>query len=84
MTLSKVYPTLSFSSTPSLDRLLSATFFFTTKWSERLQSNRARDLLRYVVCRLYDQERGNLMNPRRALIPFSSLGNRTVAKGGRR
>jgi hypothetical protein len=62
MTLQKSYPTPSLSSTPSLDRLLSATFFFTTKWSERIQSNKARDLLRYLVCRLYDQGRGNLMN----------------------
>jgi DNA-binding Lrp family transcriptional regulator len=46
----------------ALDSILSATFHFTTKWSSRLQSNKARDLLRYVVCRLYDEGRGQLMN----------------------
>jgi hypothetical protein len=45
--------------TLSLDTILSATFYFTTKWSSHLQSNKARDLLRYLVCRLYDQGRGN-------------------------
>lgn len=46
----------------ALDSILSATFHFTTKWSRDLQSNKARDLLRYVVCRLYDRGRGQLMN----------------------
>jgi Mn-dependent DtxR family transcriptional regulator len=46
----------------ALDTVLSATFHFTTKWSNNLQSNKARDLLRYVVCRLYDEGRGQLMN----------------------
>src|SRR5215210_4835127 len=48
--------------TLSLDNILSATFYFTTKWSSHLQSNKARDLLRYLVCRLYDQGHGNLIN----------------------
>ena len=74
MTLCSTYPTPSLSSTPSLDRILSATFFFTTKWSARLQSNKARDLLRYLVCRLYDQGRGNLMNAQ------LELAQTTIAK----
>jgi DNA-binding Lrp family transcriptional regulator len=51
----------------ALDSILSATFHFTTKWSSQLQSNKARDLLRYVVCRLYDEGRGQLMNTQLAL-----------------
>jgi hypothetical protein len=50
------------SKTLALDSILSATFHFTIKWSSHLQSNKARDLLRYLVCRLYDEGRGNLMN----------------------
>jgi len=46
----------------ALDSILSATFHFTTKWSSELQSNKSRDLLRYIVCRLYDEGRGQLMN----------------------
>jgi hypothetical protein len=48
--------------TLALDSILSATFHFTAKWSFHLQSNKARDLLRYLVCRLYNQGRGNLIN----------------------
>lgn len=48
--------------TLALDTVLSATFHFTTKWSCGLQSNKARDLLRFLVCRLYDEGRGQLMN----------------------
>jgi hypothetical protein len=51
----------------ALDTVLSATFHFTTKWSSQLQSNKARDLLRYVVCRLYDEGRGQLMNTQLSL-----------------
>src|SRR5215208_2508370 len=53
--------------TLALDSILSATFHFTTKWSSQLQSNKARDLLRYVVCRLYDEGRGQLMNTQLSL-----------------
>jgi DNA-binding Lrp family transcriptional regulator len=53
--------------TLALDSILSATFHFTTKWSSQLQSNKARDVLRYVVCRLYDEGRGQLMNTQLAL-----------------
>src|SRR5215204_2372105 len=51
----------------TLDIILSATFYFTTKWSSQLQSNKARDLLRYILCRLYDEGRGQLMNARLSL-----------------
>jgi hypothetical protein len=51
----------------ALDTVLSATFHFTTKWSSQLQSNKARDLLRYIVCRLYDKGRGQLMNTQLSL-----------------
>jgi len=53
--------------TLALDSILSATFHFTTKWSSHLQSNKARDLLRYLVCRLYDEGRGQLMNAQLSL-----------------
>jgi hypothetical protein len=58
----------------TLDRILSAAFHFTTKWSSQLQSNKARDLLRYVVCRLYDEGRGQLMNTQ------LSLAQTTIAR----
>lgn len=48
--------------TLALDTILSATFYFTPKWSAGLQSNRARDLLRFLLCRLYDTGRGQLVN----------------------
>src|SRR5258708_35458711 len=46
----------------ALDNILSATFYFSVKWSSDLQSNRARDLLRFLLCRLYDEGRGQLVN----------------------
>jgi hypothetical protein len=49
-------------STLALDTILSATFFFSVKWSSDLQSNKARDLLRFLLCRLYDEGRGQLVN----------------------
>ncbi|MBI3795968.1 MAG: hypothetical protein HY268_03235 [Deltaproteobacteria bacterium] len=45
----------------ALDTILSATFFFAGKWTPGLKRNQARDVLRFLVCRLYDQGRGNLM-----------------------
>lgn len=45
----------------ALDNILSATFFFTDKWSSGLSGNRARDLLRFLTCRLYDQGRGKMV-----------------------
>jgi len=47
-------------STVALDNILSAAFFFVGKWSPDLARNRSRDLLRFVLCRLYDQGRGKL------------------------
>jgi DNA-binding Lrp family transcriptional regulator len=46
----------------ALDTILSATFYFSVKWSSGLQSNKARDLLRFLLCRLYDEGRGQLVN----------------------
>jgi Mn-dependent DtxR family transcriptional regulator len=46
----------------TLDTIWSAAFHFTVKWSSHLQSNQARDLLKYLVTRLYDHSRGQLMN----------------------
>ena len=48
--------------TLTLDNILSAAFHFTIKWSSDLQSNKARDLLRFLVSRLYDEGQGQLMN----------------------
>jgi DNA-binding Lrp family transcriptional regulator len=45
----------------ALDNILSATFFFVGKWSPGLKHNQSRDLLRFLLCRLYDQGRGDLM-----------------------
>src|SRR5262249_33034725 len=47
-------------STLALDNILSAAFFFVGKWSPDLVRNRSRDLLRFILCRLYDQGRGKL------------------------
>ena len=58
----------------ALDTILSATFHFSVKWSPDLQSNRARDVLRFILCRLWDQGRGNLMA---AQLP---LAQTTIAK----
>lgn len=46
----------------ALDTILSAAFYFSVKWSSDLQSNKARDLLRFLLCRLYDEGRGQLVN----------------------
>ena len=45
----------------TLDMILSATTFFVRKWSPELTRNQSRDLLRFVLCRLYDQGRGKLV-----------------------
>jgi DNA-binding Lrp family transcriptional regulator len=44
----------------ALDVVLSAVFFFAGKWTPALKRNQSRDLLRFLLCRLYDQGRGNL------------------------
>jgi Mn-dependent DtxR family transcriptional regulator len=51
----------------ALDTVLSATFFFVGKWTPDLRRNQSRDLLRFLLCRLYDQSRGQLMEGQLAL-----------------
>src|SRR5262249_44681271 len=46
----------------TLDTILSATFHRTREWSEHLVSNQARDLLRFVIIKLYEEGQGNLIN----------------------
>jgi len=46
----------------ALDTILSATQFFVGKWSPDLKGNQSRDALRFLLCRLYDKGRGQLMN----------------------
>jgi hypothetical protein len=46
----------------ALDTILSATFCFVGRWSPALKRNQSRELLRFLLCRLYDQGRGQLMN----------------------
>jgi hypothetical protein len=46
----------------ALDVVLSAVFFFAGKWTPALKRNQSRDLLRFLLCRLYDQSRGQLVN----------------------
>lgn len=48
--------------TLTLDTILSAADFFTTKWSYGIESNKAGRVFRYLTCRLYDAGRGNLVN----------------------
>jgi DNA-binding Lrp family transcriptional regulator len=42
--------------------MLSASFHFVVKWSPELDRNKSRDLLRFVLIRLYDAGRGQLVN----------------------
>jgi Mn-dependent DtxR family transcriptional regulator len=46
----------------TLDQIWSATSYFTIKWSEGIESNKAHRVLHYLLCRLYDEGRGQLMN----------------------
>jgi DNA-binding Lrp family transcriptional regulator len=46
----------------ALDSILSASFHFVVKWSPELDRTKSRDLLRFLLCRLYDQNRGQLLN----------------------
>jgi len=55
------------SSTLALDTILSATEFFSAKWSQGIESNKAGRVLRFLLCRLYDEGRGNLVNARLTL-----------------
>jgi hypothetical protein len=51
-------------STLTLDQIWSATSTFTIQWSEGIESNKAHRVLHYLLCRLYDVGRGNLINTR--------------------
>jgi DNA-binding Lrp family transcriptional regulator len=51
----------------ALDTILSATDFFSTKWSQGIESNKAGRVLRFLLCRLYDEGRGQLVNARLTL-----------------
>lgn len=46
----------------SLDTVLSAAFHFVRQWSPGLERNQSRDLLHFVLCRLYDAGRGKLVH----------------------
>jgi DNA-binding Lrp family transcriptional regulator len=45
----------------ALDTVLSATAHFVARWSPALKHNQSRDLLRYLLCRLFDQSHGRLV-----------------------
>jgi len=51
----------------TLDQIWSATSMFTVRWSEGLESNKAHRVLHYLLCRLYDEGRGQLVNARLTL-----------------
>jgi hypothetical protein len=51
----------------TLDQIWSATSTFTVRWSEGLESNKAHRVLYYLLCRLYDEGRGQLVNARLTL-----------------
>jgi hypothetical protein len=51
----------------TLDQIWSATSTFTVRWSEGLESNKAHRVLHYLLCRLYDEGRGQLVNARLTL-----------------
>ena len=44
----------------TLDTIQSATFFFAGKWTPGLKGNQARDVLRFLLCRFYDDSRGRV------------------------
>jgi hypothetical protein len=46
----------------ALDTILSAMFCFVDRWTPALSRNHSRDLLRFLLCRMYDQSRGHLMH----------------------
>ncbi len=51
----------------ALDTILSATLYFAGKWHPELKRNQSRDLLRFLICRLYDAGRGKLVGTRLTL-----------------
>lgn len=46
----------------SLDTLLSSSSFFSGRWSPKLKRNQSRDVLHYILCRLFGDGRGNLFH----------------------
>ncbi len=46
----------------ALDTILSASFHFVKRWNPELSRSASRDLLRFVIIRLYDEGRGQLVN----------------------
>jgi DNA-binding Lrp family transcriptional regulator len=50
--------------TLTLDTILSATFFFSGKWTPALKRNQSRDVLRSILCKLYGANRGSLFHTR--------------------
>src|SRR6476659_6436951 len=51
----------------TLDQIWSATSTFSVRWSAGLESNKAHRVLHYLLCRLYDEGRGQLVNARLTL-----------------
>jgi|SRR5215510_5937474 len=45
----------------ALDTILSATGYFAGKWTPELKRNQSRDLLRFLICRMYDTGRGQIV-----------------------
>jgi DNA-binding Lrp family transcriptional regulator len=48
-------------STLTLDQIWSATSHFSIEWSKGIESNKAHRILHYLLCRLYDEGRGQLV-----------------------
>lgn len=46
----------------TLDNVVSATFFFSAKWTPMLKRSQARDLLRLLVCKLYGVSSGRVFH----------------------
>jgi hypothetical protein len=50
--------------TLALDSILSATFFFSGKWTPALKRNQSGETLRLILCKLYGANRGSLFHAR--------------------
>jgi hypothetical protein len=50
--------------TLTLDSILSATFFFSSKWTPTLKRNQSGETLRLILCKLYGANRGSLFHAR--------------------
>lgn len=57
----------------ALDTILSATLYFAGKWQPELKRNQSREILRFLICRLYDAGRGHLVGAQ------LTLAQRTLA-----